>query len=97
MWSPRWRHERLSKSRFQRSIPPSREPADNTRDAFVSWIREENNEDLANFVRAMSINPTAMQAINQLGDAVSFGASTLTRVQEEAIATTVSVINKCRY
>ena len=63
----------------------------------MSWIREEINKDMPNFVRAMSINPTAMQAINQLGDAVSFGASTLTRVREEAIATTVSVINKCRY
>ena len=63
----------------------------------MSWIREETNKDLANFVKAMSINPTAMQAIDLLGEAVSFGASTLTRVQEEAIATTVSVINKCRY
>ena len=63
----------------------------------MSWIREEKNNGLANFVKAMSINPTAVQAINQLGDAVSFGASTLTRVQEEAIATTVSVINRCRY
>ena len=63
----------------------------------MSWIREEINKDLPNFINAMSINPTAMQAINQLGDAVSFGASTLTRVQEEAIATSVSVINKCRY
>ncbi len=59
----------------------------------MSWIREEINQDLANFAKAMSINPTAMQAVNQLGDAVSFGASTLSRVQEEAIATTVSVIN----
>ncbi len=63
----------------------------------MSWIREEMNKGMPNFVRAMSINPTAMQAINQLGDAVSFGASSLTRVEEEAIATTVSVINKCRY
>ena len=63
----------------------------------MSWIREESNNGLANFVKAMSINPTAVQAINQLGDAVSFGASALTRVQEEAIATTVSVINRCRY
>ena len=63
----------------------------------MSWIREEINEDAQNFIRAMSINPTAIQAVNQLGDAVSFGASALTRVQEEAIATTVSAINKCRY
>ena len=63
----------------------------------MSWIREEINNDLANFVKAMSINPPAVQAINQVGDAVSFGASTLTRVQEEAIATTGSVINRCRY
>ena len=63
----------------------------------MSWIREEIINDLPNFTRALSINPAAMQAINQMGDAVSFGASSLTRVQEEAIATTVSVINKCRY
>ena len=63
----------------------------------MSWIREEINEGLPNFINALTINPRALQAINQLGDAVSFGASALTRVQEEAIATTVSVINKCRY
>ena len=63
----------------------------------MSWIREEIIKDLPNITRALSINPAAMQAVNQLGDAVSFGASALTRVQEEAIATTVSVINKCRY
>ncbi len=63
----------------------------------MSWIREEISKDLPNFIRAMSINPTAMQAINELVYAVSFGASTLTRVQEEAVATTVSAINKCRY
>ena len=66
----------------------------------MSWIREDIEdiiEDVPNFARAMSINPAALQAINDLGDAVSFGASALTRVQEEAIATTVSVINKCRY
>ena len=63
----------------------------------MSWIREDIIKDLRNFARAMSINPTALQAINRLGDAVSFGASTLSRIQEEAIATTVSVINKCRY
>ena len=63
----------------------------------MSWIREEIIKDLPNFTRAMSINPTAMQPINPLGEAVSFGASSLTRVEEEAIATTVSVINKCRY
>jgi len=28
---------------------------------------------------------------------ITFGASALTRVQEEAIATTVSVANSCRY
>ena len=63
----------------------------------MPWIREEINKDLPNFIKALTINPTAMEAINKLGDAVSFGASTLTRVQEEAIATTVSVKNKCRY
>ena len=87
----------ILKAQVSALIPPSTEPADNTSGSSISWIREVVNKDLPNFVRTMSINPMAMEAINQLGDAVSFGASTLARVHEEAIATTVSAINKCRY
>ena len=62
----------------------------------MSWIREEDL-DLANVIKVMSINPRAMEAVTGLNQAVTFGSSTLTRVQEEAIATTVSVVNRCRF
>ena len=62
----------------------------------MSWIREEDL-DLANVIKVMSISPRAMEAVVKLNQAVTFGSSALTRVQEEAIATTVSVANKCRF
>lgn len=62
----------------------------------MSWIREED-VDVANVIKAMSINPRAMRAVQHLNSAVTSGASSLTKIQEEAIATTVSVINSCRF
>ena len=62
----------------------------------MSWIREEDLT-AANIIKVMSINPEAMAAVQQSNSAITFGASSLTRVQEEAIATTVSVINRCRF
>ncbi|MBI4197741.1 MAG: hypothetical protein HY533_01360 [Chloroflexi bacterium] len=62
----------------------------------MAWIREEDVK-LPGVIRVMSINPKAMQAVQNLGQAVSSGASALTRAQEEAIATVVAVTNKCRY
>ncbi len=62
----------------------------------MSWIREEEI-DASNVIKVMSISPGAMHAVTDLNSAITFGASTLTRVQEEAIATTVSVINRCRF
>ena len=62
----------------------------------MSWIREEN-VDLPNVIKVMSINPGAMDAVRAMNAAITFGASALTRVQEEAIATAVSVTNRCRY
>ena len=62
----------------------------------MSWIREED-VDLANVIKVMSISPRAMDAVTKLNEAVAFGSSALTRVQEESIATTVSVANKCRF
>ena len=44
-----------------------------------------------------SLQPAAQEAIVALNRALSFGGSTLERWQEEAIATTVSGINECRY
>ena len=65
----------------------------------MSWIRETEAKsgDPPPVIKVMSINPKAMESVVNLGQALSFGASALTRVQEEAIATVVSVVNKCRY
>ena len=62
----------------------------------MSWIREED-VDLANVIKVMSINPNAMAAVQNLHQPITFGGSSLTRIQEEAIATTVSVTNRCRF
>ena len=62
----------------------------------MSWIREEET-DLSPVISVMSILPQAMEAVQQLNMAVTFGGSALTRVQEEAIATVVSATNHCRY
>ena len=65
----------------------------------MSWIRETEPKsgDPGAVIKVMSINPAAMEAVANFNQALSFGSSALTRVQEEAIATVVSVVNKCRY
>ena len=64
----------------------------------MSWIREADEPlHSANVINVMSINPSAMKAVNDLNNAITFGSSALTRVQEEAIATAVSVQNECRF
>ena len=62
----------------------------------MAWIRQEEVQ-FGNIIKIMSINEVAMKAVQSVNQAVTFGASALTRTQEEAIATTVSVVNKCRY
>jgi alkylhydroperoxidase family enzyme len=62
----------------------------------MSWIREEDVQ-VANVIKVVSILPKAMEAVMGMNRGITFGSSTLTRVQEEAIATAVSVANKCRY
>ena len=64
----------------------------------MSWIREADEPlHSANVINVMSINPSALKAVNDLNNAITFGASALTRTQEEAIATAVSVQNQCRF
>ena len=60
----------------------------------MSWIHEADVQ-LPNVIKSMSINPKAMEAVQGLNRAITFGASSLTRIQEEAIATTGSVANRC--
>ena len=62
----------------------------------MAWIRQEEVR-FGNVIKIMSINESAMKAVQAVNQAVTFGSSALTRTQEEAIATTVSVVNKCRY
>ena len=62
----------------------------------MSWIKEEK-VDLPPVIASMSINRPAMDAVQNLAAAVTFGGSVLTRVQEETISTLVAAINSCRY
>ena len=64
----------------------------------MPWIREaEERLHWANVINIMSINPKAMQSVSDFNNAITFRASALTRTQEEAIATAVSVQNECRF
>ena len=63
----------------------------------MPWISQDESFDLSNVIKIMSLRPKAMQAVVDLNEAVTFGGSALTRVQEEAIATTVGVVNRCRF
>ena len=62
----------------------------------MSWI-EEASVELPPVISVMSINKKAMEAVQNLNANITFGASVLTRVQEEAIAAVVSAVNRCRY
>ncbi len=48
-------------------------------------------------LQALSLHPDAMAALTGLNRSITFGGSTLTRVQEEMIATVTAVINACDY
>ena len=52
---------------------------------------------LSPIMSVMSLNPRALKGVRDMNSAITFGASVLTRVQEEAIATTVAQANHCRY
>jgi uncharacterized peroxidase-related enzyme len=45
----------------------------------------------------MSLNPEALESVKQLNETLAFGGSSLSRVQEEAIAIVVAATNQCRY
>jgi uncharacterized peroxidase-related enzyme len=63
----------------------------------MSWIEEANLPDLPAIFQALSLNSEALEAVKGLNETLAFGGSTLSRVQEEAIATVVAVANRCRY
>ena len=69
----------------------------------MAWIREAPIEagdqpwSRSNIMRCMSLNPGAMAGLAEMSQHVLFGGSRLTRVQEEAINTTVANVNQCFY
>ena len=65
----------------------------------MSWIEQdpEATKNLPPVISVMSINEQAMKAVQNLNANITFGASALTRVQEEAISTVVAATNRCRY
>ena len=62
----------------------------------MSWIAELPGK-LPEVYAVISTNPRVLAAVEELNNAISFGSSALTQVQEEAISTVVSVANHCRY
>ena len=62
----------------------------------MPWIQEVDVP-LSPVINSMSINKSAMDAVQNLANAVIRGGSCLTRVQEEAISTVVAATNHCRY
>jgi uncharacterized peroxidase-related enzyme len=63
----------------------------------MSWVQQADLPELPAVFGALSLNSQALEVVEQLNEGLAFGSSTLTRVQEEAIATVVSVANRCRY
>ena len=63
----------------------------------MAWIEEAGLPDVPVIFQAMSIKPEALNVVKRLNEVLSFGNSGLSRIQEEGIATVVSVANRCRY
>ncbi len=63
----------------------------------MSWVEEADLPDLPEIFKSISSNSQTLEIVERLNEGIAFGSSALTRAQEEAIATTVSVANRCRY
>jgi uncharacterized peroxidase-related enzyme len=63
----------------------------------MSWVDEVDLPDLPAIFQVLSLNSDALDAVRGLNETLAFGNSTLSRAQEEAIATVVAVANQCRY
>ncbi len=63
----------------------------------MSWVKEADLPELPEIFKAISSNSYALELVEQLNEGIAFGSSSLTRTQEEAIATVVSAANHCRY
>ena len=63
----------------------------------MAWIEESELPDVPAIFQAMSLKPEALDVVKRLNEVLSFGNSGLSRIQEEGIATVISVANRCRY
>ncbi len=70
----------------------------------MAWIRHTDDvppeyelDKRGNVIKVLSIDPKAITAVLEMNMGTTFGASALSRVEEEAIATAVSVANRCQY
>jgi hypothetical protein len=50
-----------------------------------------------NVMQSLSLKPEVLAAVARVFTTGTFGASSLSRVQEETIATVVSSLNNCHY
>ena len=50
-----------------------------------------------NIMQSLSLKPEMLSAVSRVFMTGTFGASNLSRVQEEMIATVVSALNRCHY
>ena len=72
------------------------EATDFVKSAYDGFIRQRGW--VPHIMKVHSIRPSIMRATMQLVNAVMYdGSSGLTRAQREAIATVVSVTNRCHY
>ena len=79
-------------------VPRKDSFAHQDRSDHMTWVRKVPVADhYTDMVKPLSLLPRAMDAVYEMTMAISFGSSALNRVQEEAIATAVSVSNRCRY
>lgn len=52
---------------------------------------------IPNIVKVFSLRPELLELVARVARTATFGGSSLSRVQEEMIASTVSAINRCHY
>ena len=74
-----------------------REEAEGELKVVLDDMIQPPNKKLPLVLQCMSLAPSAIKTVSELNNSITFGASTLSRIQEEMIATTVSVINECDY
>ena len=74
-----------------------REEAEGPLKEIYQRLIERSGGRLPRVLQAMSLHPDAIGAVIKWGETITFGGSTLGRVREELLATTVAVLNDCDY